>query len=95
MISSVSQPVGTNVKIYLDSLKGKKIKVKFGKGKTRKRNVSFKGKIHEIRRGCVILKGVFIYNSWCGKYKSHPKPGCNKFLLSDITRIIKIESVTI
>lgn len=93
MIASVSQPVGTNVRIYLDCLKSKK--VKYGKGKARKRNVSFKGKIHEIRRDCVVLKGTFVYKSWCGKHKSHPKPGCKKFLLSEIMRIVKINPVTV
>ena len=103
MISSVSQPVGTNVRIYLDCLKGKK--VKYGKGKARKRNVSFKGKIHEIRRDCVILKGNFVWSGFIVQFgktfkikekRTYQKPKlmCRKFLLSDIMRIMKIELVT-
>lgn len=60
---TISSVVGKPVRIYLNCTKGHM--VSYGKGKKKKKRVlSFKGFIKEIKKDAIVLRGTFIWDGW-------------------------------
>lgn len=97
-LSTQQQNIGKNVRVYLNVTKGVTFKSGSGKGKV----VSFKGKLKEITKDSIILKGRYMWDGFInqgsfGIFRMRDKNFYVKFVehkkikISDIMRVMVVD----